>query len=267
MAHKKNKKHQVHVPSKVKLQEQPVLEESFVKTEKLQESNKESWISIILGALIVIIIGVIVYNYFSGLNKNNLKISKNNITESVSPTAVPSKTATVMPTEKPIPTATIVPTKIPTIAPTAIPTKLITKEEIGETTKPKVIKGKITSYKVALGDSLWTIAQKFYNDGYKWTEISKINKLENPDEIEIGMILSVPVPTVKQGEILPEAASTVGPKAITGTVYKVDEGDDLWDIAVRACGDGYKWPLLATSNKIENPDLIHPGNILKIKCK
>lgn len=220
MAHKKYKKHQAHISSPLKVQEEPLIEKTPAPTEKIPASNKESFISIFLGALIVIIIGVIVYNYFSGLNKKN-------------------------------------------IPPTVAPSPKISEE----VSQPTMIKGKIISYKVASGDSLWTIAEKFYNDGYKWTEIAKINKLTNPDEIEVGMTLSISEPTVKQGAITPAAVSTVGPKAITGKVYKVSVGDDLWDIAVRACGDGYKWPLLATSNKLENPDIIHPGNIFKIKCK
>lgn len=263
MARKKNKKHQARVASSNKVEQEPILSEVPMTTDSLPEGNKESLISIFLGALIVIIIGVIVYTYFSGLNKNNIKITKNETKVILSPTVNPSPMVTVVPTEKPLPTATLAPTKVPT----KTPTKIIVKEKTGEVTAPKVIKGKITSYKVLMGDSLWTIAQKFYNDGYKWTEIAKINKLTNPDGIEIGMTLAIPQVTVKPGVILPNAASTVGPKAITGTVYKVDEGDDLWDIALRACGDGYKWPLLATTNKLENPDLIHPGNIFKIKCK
>jgi len=230
MTRKKIKKHHAHISKPIKVQEEPIVRETTESTNKLPKSNKESLISIFLGALIVIIIGVIVYNYFS--------ISR-----------VSSPEITAIPTEKPLPTITLTPTKVLTAMPT------------------KVIRENILSYKVAFGDSLWTIAQKFYNDGYKWSEIAKINKLENPDGIEVGMTLAIPRATVKPGMITPAAVSTVGPKAITGTVYKVSEGDYLWEIAVRACGDGYKWSKLAEDNKIGNPDIIHPGNIIKIRCK
>jgi nucleoid-associated protein YgaU len=48
-------------------------------------------------------------------------------------------------------------------------------------------------YKVVLGDSLWKIAESFYKDGNKWTEIWQDNrgKLNSPDKLEIGMILVV----------------------------------------------------------------------------
>lgn len=55
-------------------------------------------------------------------------------------------------------------------------------------------KGEITNdteYTVVRGDSLWKIAVNVYGDGYKWTEIWKNNrnKLNSPDELEIGMVL------------------------------------------------------------------------------
>jgi len=44
----------------------------------------------------------------------------------------------------------------------------------------------------------------------------------------------------------------------------VVKGDNLWQIALRAYGDGYQWVKIARENKLANPDLIHSGNILKI---
>lgn len=51
---------------------------------------------------------------------------------------------------------------------------------------------------------------------------------------------------------------------ITQSEYVVKKGDDLWDIAVRAYADGYKWVDIARVNNLSNPDLIHPGNVFKI---
>ena len=46
-------------------------------------------------------------------------------------------------------------------------------------------------YKVVRGDSLWKIAVREYGDGYQWTKIWTDNKdkLNSPDQLEIGMIL------------------------------------------------------------------------------
>lgn len=51
---------------------------------------------------------------------------------------------------------------------------------------------------------------------------------------------------------------------ITGQTYTVKEGDYLWDIAIRAYGDGYKWGEIATKNQLPNPDLIYVGSVLQL---
>ena len=117
------------------------------------------------------------------------------------------------------------------------------------------------AYVVKKGDSLWTIAEEVYSDGFKWTIIAEENNLERPDAIEVGMKLTIP-------EISPspiqESPTTVplisdGGK-ITENSYTVVRDDNLWSIAVRAYGDGYKWVEIAKANKLVNPNLIHVGN-------
>ena len=61
-----------------------------------------------------------------------------------------------------------------------------------------------------------------------------------------------------------ESNKIITNSAISGTTYTIKEGDNLWDISVRAYGDGFKWPELAKANNISNPDLIYPNNILKL---
>ncbi len=130
------------------------------------------------------------------------------------------------------------------------------------TRKPGVTitKANKTTYIVKQGDELWTIAIQFYNDGYKWTDIAKANNLANPDDIFSGNELvipnaqkvTMPTPTLQQQN------------TITGTTYVVKPGDDLWDIALRAYADGYKWTDIAKANNLANPDLIFSGNKLII---
>ena len=48
------------------------------------------------------------------------------------------------------------------------------------------------TYTVVRGDTLWAIAVKQYNDGYKWGEIARANKLVNPDLIHAGNVLQLP---------------------------------------------------------------------------
>ncbi len=105
---------------------------------------------------------------------------------------------------------------------------------------------------VTKGESLWSIAQKYYGDGFKWKEIAEANKITNPDILEIGQTISVPGVTQAIKD------------PITGGTYTVVKGDNLWNIAVRAYGDGYKWVKIAQENNLSNPNLIHRGNVLTL---
>ncbi len=129
-------------------------------------------------------------------------------------------------------------------------------------------------YKVAKGEDLWKISEKFYQSGYNWVDIAKANNIANPDKITEDMELTIPnvqPKVVKQASLSAQPSVQVPAstpdlsqkdKAISGNEYTVETGDDLWDIAVRAYGDGYKWVEIARANKLINPNVIHPGNVL-----
>lgn len=121
---------------------------------------------------------------------------------------------------------------------------------------------------VAKGESLWKIAESYYGDGYKWTDIATANNLENPNSIETGQELTLPdVKTevsVKPEVKTEDTKDTQAPGSITGATYEVVKGDTIWSIAVRAYGDGYQWVKIAHENKLLNPNVIHPGNLLAL---
>jgi nucleoid-associated protein YgaU len=62
----------------------------------------------------------------------------------------------------------------------------------------------------------------------------------------------------------PSAGQT--PPAVEAPRYVVAKGDSLSKIAQRAYGDGNKWRKIYEANKdiIKDPDLIHPGQALRI---
>lgn len=137
-----------------------------------------------------------------------------------------------------------------------------------------------SSYVVAEGETLWSIAEKTYNDGYGWVDIAKANDLKEPYQLEKGQKLVIPkrvaTPTPEMA-MNPTVAPTkapamsndtmqndnVGTKIVTNS-YKIVEGDNLWTIAIRAYGDGYRWVDIAKANSLANPDLIYPGDSLKL---
>ena len=62
------------------------------------------------------------------------------------------------------------------------------------------------------------------------------------------------------------APAPAAPAASTRRTYTVVSGDSLSKIAKREYGDAQKWPVIYEANrdKISNPDLIHPGQVLTI---
>jgi nucleoid-associated protein YgaU len=60
--------------------------------------------------------------------------------------------------------------------------------------------------------------------------------------------------------VIGETTSGVTP----GGSYTVVHGDNLWNIAVAAYGDGYRWVDIAEANDLVNPNIIHAGNVFVI---
>lgn len=184
----------------------------------------ESTISTLLGALVVVIVGVLIFNYIQQTRQPQ-QITD----EAASQEAQKVGEVVVEETED---------------------GKLVPKE------LPQV-------YQVQEGDSLWKISQGKYGSGYNWVDIAEENGLTTPDFLAVGQKLTLPKVEVR----LPVIAQTKGGEmltGITGNVYAVQEGDSLWNIAVRAYSDGYRWPEIAEANSLANPDLIEIGQELKL---
>lgn len=101
------------------------------------------------------------------------------------------------------------------------------------------------TYKVEKGDNLWSIAEKFYKSGYNFVDIAEANSLTNAGLIEIDQELVIPQVAVRK--------LTVEETALVNTIesdtYTTVAGDYLWDIAVRAYGDGFAWVSIYQMNK------------------
>lgn len=136
-------------------------------------------------------------------------------------------------------------------------------------------------YTVKENDTLFLIAQKYYQDGYKYTEIAKLNNLTDVNQIEIGQILNVPkMESVNVGEVTPgkteeirladklqiivSTENTVWGEKISEDKYTVVSGDWLSKIAGRAYGDTMAYEKIAKANNITDPNIIEPGTVITI---
>jgi nucleoid-associated protein YgaU len=251
----------------------------------------ESYTSLILGIIVVIVATITLITFVKGkdnvtkltegINETTLKAQ-----EAASESAVPSQ-AQNLPKEE-----HINPTKIadkvdktsqkevakkPTLKPTVINKQDNKIAAANDVAKKDVTKNEISGsqYIVVGGDTLWDIAEKKYKSGYNWVDIQKANKLTNANQLNVGQKLTLPsvkakiaTTTGNEKQMKAEASQTgksdIQAAKISGNNYTVVRGDSLWDISVRAYGDGYEWPKIAAANKMINPRLIHAGNKLNI---
>jgi len=124
-------------------------------------------------------------------------------------------------------------------------------------------------YTVAAGDDLWNISEKVYKSGFYWIDIARTNNLSDPGIIHSGNVLKLPEvkPLIASTEVTnKEVPSEVvsQPNSISESTYTIQKGDYLWEIAVRAYGDGFKWTEIAKANNLTDPNLIFSENVLKI---
>jgi len=116
-------------------------------------------------------------------------------------------------------------------------------------------------YTVQEGDDLKKISEKFYHTPELSMQIARANTMSNPDVLDLGIKLTIPKIDKK---MLINQQNTTAPTPIAGDSYTVGGSDLLWDIAVRAYGDGFQWEKIAKANNILTPDAIVPGMVLKI---
>lgn len=131
---------------------------------------------------------------------------------------------------------------------------------------------------VTKGETLWSISYNYYQKGSEWKTIADANNISDPSKLEVGTNLTIPEapsPEPVQNQVVSESptpspvpqltkvAASID-NSITGANYTVVKGDNLWKIAVRAYGDGFKWVDIASANHLHNPSLIHSGNVFII---
>lgn len=183
----------------------------------------EPIISTILGGLVIVVVGLLIFNYFKTGQVEEISFEE------------PGQEVQFIETE----TGELMPQNMP------------------------------PTHTVEVNENLWKISQKYYTSGYNWVDIAKENNLLNPNHIEIGQKLKLPLVAVKKPDQKMESANQALPiievaETISEDSYEVQKGDYLWQIALRAYGDGYKWTEIAKANNLPNPDYIEIGQVLNL---
>lgn len=229
--------------------------------------ENESSVSMILGVVVVLIVGLLLFNYFRS-SKPTPEISEQSQSDEIATGS---------------------------------------GEISYETEDGKAVPANLpTEYEVVAGDDLWHIAQKYYGSGYNWSDIAKANDLQNANVLRKGSRLTIPRVAVllsngerqsidaanqatndttneltkAQSSEEKEVSVVVGEeesvseqpvqaeeKTISSNgSYTVVRGDNLWNIALKQYNDGYRWVEIYQANKdaIENPGLIHAGLELRL---
>lgn len=175
----------------------------------------ESTISTLLGILVVIVVGVLIFNYFKKVGKETPELEE-------------------------------------------LPAEITEVQEVPK--EGQVPEGLPKEYTVKTGDNLWMIAENYFGSGYNWVDIAKANELVNPNFLLADQKLKIPQAEAKT----PTKTLASDSEPITEGKYTVQEGDNLWMVAVRAYGDGYQWPKLAQENNLADANHIEPDQVLVI---
>ncbi|QQG41215.1 MAG: LysM peptidoglycan-binding domain-containing protein [Candidatus Woesebacteria bacterium] len=170
----------------------------FLKNLKLNEEN----ISMVLGALVIVVVGVLIVNYFKdkkGETLNGASVGSESQKEHI---VVKGETLWSIAEDKygsgynwvdvkkanELKSDTIEVGQKLTLPEVSAKKPTSTKPTL--TAKVETVSG--DTYTVVKGDTLWSISLRAYGDGYKWVSVAKANNLVNPNVIHVGNVLTLP---------------------------------------------------------------------------
>jgi nucleoid-associated protein YgaU len=148
-------------------------------------------------------------------------------------------------------------------------------------------------HQVESGDTLWTLAERFYGDGRLYPVISVINDVSDPDHIIVGQELEIPYVTyryqVKAGDTKKELALKFYNDIAMSEVYEIPNGaaqrdlivgewllipdlanvghhtvvtgETLEALADRWYGEAHLWTIISIANHLPDGDPA-PGTVL-----
>ena len=170
----------------------------FLKNLKLNEET----ISMVLGAIVIVIVGILIVNYFKDKSSGKIPgtstqtstkehvVVKGETLWSIAEDSFGSGYNWVDITAANGLNSNIIEVGQKLVIPDVAPKQPTSTKKVATVSQVAPITG--NTYTVVKGDCLWKIAVKAYGDGYKWTAIAKANKLVNPGIIHAGNVLTLP---------------------------------------------------------------------------
>lgn len=110
------------------------------------------------------------------------------------------------------------------------------------------------------GDTLSKIAQQY---GFTYEELAEHNNIDNPNLINVGQIIKIPL-LVNKIESKDSSNNSDSKKNNDYEEYVVQPGDSLMKIAKEKLGDSSRYMEIATLTGITNPNLLNIGDKLLI---
>ena len=133
----------------------------------------------------------------------------------------------------------------------------------------------VKTYQVKSGDTLEAIAQREYGSKKSLGKALATFNNMNPEKLKVGATVKLPalaeldpaaVVVRADGTPSPTPSLSPAPESPRFKVYKVQQGDTLFRIALRELGKGDRWKELQSSNTdiIKSGDDLTPGMQIKI---
>jgi nucleoid-associated protein YgaU len=170
----------------------------------------ESYISITLGFLVIIVAGLLIYNNFAKAKKFESELSQETkieekqqeLSEALPLTHKVAENENLWTISEKYYKSGYNWVTIASENKITNPDKIYVGQDLvipkAETITPeseKILTGAVApakTYAVVRGDNLWSISVREYGDGFAWTQIAKENNLVNPSLIHAGNVLKLP---------------------------------------------------------------------------
>ena len=119
------------------------------------------------------------------------------------------------------------------------------------------------THRVAAGDKLEDIANRYYGDRARWPLIAEANNTSDPSRMRRDAILVIP--DLSSGsamsDALPREPRGDAARPARTNRYEVRDGDSLARIAKRELGREGRWREIKKLNALAN-ETVHPGQVL-----